>query len=104
MDRPPRVLRDGETLRFDASTLAIERGGRNIELNYTCRKILEVLMREYPKVVSRERLERALWGDEPPDSDSLRSHIYALRAAVDRPFDHQMIVTVHRTGYRLTAK
>ena len=99
-----QVLLTVGDLSFDTATLDIKRGARTIELNYTCRRILEVLMREYPKVVSREHLERKLWGDELPDSDSLRSHIYALRAVVDRPFDHQMIVTVPRTGCRLVAQ
>jgi DNA-binding response OmpR family regulator len=97
------VLTVGD-LSFDTTTLDIRRDGRTIELNHTCRRILETLMREYPKVVWRERLERELWGDQPPDSDSLRSHIYALRLMVDRPFEYPMIVTVHRTGYRLVVR
>jgi DNA-binding response OmpR family regulator len=28
-----------------------------------------------------------LWGDEEPESDALRSHIYNLRKMVDKPFD-----------------
>lgn len=100
--RPHSLLSVGE-LSFDTDTLDIRRDGVTLVLNHTCRKILKVLMREHPKVVSRERLERELWGDEPPDSDSLRSHIYALRMIVDRPFGYAMIVTVHRTGYRLVA-
>ena len=36
-------------------------------------------MRASPAVVSRERLESLLWGDDPPDADMLRSHVYELR-------------------------
>jgi DNA-binding response OmpR family regulator len=37
--------------------------------------LLEVLMQASPAAVGRERLEQALWGDEPPDGDMLRSHL-----------------------------
>lgn len=91
-------------LTYDTTTLTIIREGQNIQLNPACRTILEMLMRASPKAVSRERLERALWGDDPPDSDSLRSHIYALRKAVDGPFPSPLLHTVHRYGYRLCDK
>jgi DNA-binding winged helix-turn-helix (wHTH) protein len=42
-----------------------------------------------------------LWADEPPDGDALRSHLYKLRQAIDRPFDNPLIQTVHRIGYRI---
>lgn len=88
-------------LAYDTNTMTITRDGRAIQLNPACRTILEMLMRASPKAVPRERLERALWGDDPPDSDSLRSHIYALRKAVDGPFETPLLHTVHRYGYRL---
>ena len=56
-------------------------------------------MRESPKVVTREQLARELWGDEPPDSDSLRSHLYNLRQIVDKPFDIPLIETRTGRGY-----
>ncbi len=43
-------------------------------------------MQASPAAVTRERLEHALWGDDPPDGDMLRSHIYELRRSVDGPF------------------
>jgi DNA-binding winged helix-turn-helix (wHTH) protein len=42
-----------------------------------------------------------LWADERPDGDALRSHLYKLRQAIDRPFDSPLIHTVHRIGYRI---
>ena len=58
-------------------------------------------MRASPGVVLRQQLEREVWGDIPPDSDSLRSHLYNLRKVVDKPFDRPLIHTVQATGYRL---
>ena len=60
-----------------------------------------MLMRASPSVVSRRELERQVWGDVLPDSDTLRSHVYNLRKAVDRPFAEPMILTVPSAGYRL---
>jgi DNA-binding response OmpR family regulator len=95
-------LQIGELI-FDTETLRVERAGQPILLNHSARQLLELLMRAYPKPVSRERLEEVLWGHSPPDSDSLRSHIYMLRKALDRPFAYPMIATVNRYGYQLVA-
>ena len=40
-------------------------------------------------------------GDIPPQSDVLRSHIYAIRQAVDRGFAPQLLHTLRGVGYRL---
>ena len=88
-------------LTMDKQTLEIRRGGRRISLNPACLKILERLMEVSPAVVVRASLETLLWGDERPDTDALRSHLYKLRQAIDKPFDRQLLHTVHRIGYRL---
>ena len=95
-----RVL-EVDDLRLDLSTLEASRGGKPVHLFPAGRKLLEVLMRASPAVVSREQLELALWGDEPPDGDMLRSHIYELRREVDGPFAVKLIQTLPRVGYRL---
>jgi DNA-binding response OmpR family regulator len=88
-------------LEADTGKMQVLRAGRKIELNRACLKILITLMQAHPKVVTRKELEHALWGDAPPGSDVLRSHIYALRSAIDRPFKHSLLETVHGVGYRL---
>ena len=88
-------------LRLDLDTLEATRGGRALHLYPACRKLLEVLMQASPAAVTRQRLEQALWGDDPPDGDMLRSHIYELRRSVDGPFPHKLIQTLPRTGYRI---
>jgi len=95
-----RVL-EMEDLRMDLATLEVSRAGRPLHLFPAGRKLLEALMRASPAVVGREQLERELWGDEPPEGDMLRSHIYELRREVDGPFPSKLIQTVPRVGYRL---
>jgi DNA-binding response OmpR family regulator len=96
-----RVLRVAD-LEFDPDTQAVKRASQRIELNPSLRTLLGVLMANTHRVVRRAELESALWGDDPPDADVLRAHIYALRTAIDKPFGRKLLHTVHGTGYRLT--
>jgi len=95
-----KKLRVGD-LVFDPDTLTVMRGEKPLRLNPLGLKLLEVLMRRSPAVVRREALENALWGEDCPDSDSLRSHIHQLRLVVDKPFAKPLLHTVHGIGYRL---
>lgn len=88
-------------LRYDLATQQIHRAGQPVRLYRACRKLLEVLMRASPAVVSKQQLEYALWGDDLPDSNMLRSHMYELRRAVDGPHERKLIHTIAREGYRL---
>jgi DNA-binding response OmpR family regulator len=81
--------------------MQVQRAGQTLELNRACLKILILLIKASPNVVSRKNIEHALWGDMPPGSDALRSHIYTLRQAIDKPFKTPMLRTVHGIGYQL---
>lgn len=94
------LLTVGE-LTLNRSTLQVHRAGRRVDLTPACMKLLQRLMEEAPSVVARDALETLLWADEHPDGDALRSHMYKLRQAIDRPFDRPLIHTVHRIGYRI---
>ena len=88
-------------LVYDLDTLHISRAGQTLKLNPLGMKLLEILMRKSPAVVRREVLEDALWGDDCPDSDSLRSHVHQLRQVIDKPFSKPLLHTLHGVGYRL---
>ena len=88
-------------LRFDPGTYAASREGRPLHLTPTGYKLLAALLRAAPQVLSRERLEREVWGDDPPDSDALRTHMYSLRMVLDKPFAAPMLKTIPGIGYRL---
>jgi DNA-binding winged helix-turn-helix (wHTH) protein len=60
-----------------------------------------VLLRAAPRVVKRDELERAVWGDQIPDSDVLRAHMHLLRAALELPGEIPLIHTLRGIGYRL---
>ncbi|XTP31824.1 response regulator transcription factor [Microbulbifer sp. MCCC 1A16149] len=88
-------------LTMNRSTLQVHRAGRRIDLTPASMRLLQRLMEEAPSVVARDDLETLLWADERPDGDALRSHMYKLRQAIDRPFGSPLIHTVHRIGYRI---
>lgn len=88
-------------LEVDVARLQARRAGELLKLSPTAFRILRILMRESPKVVSREQLEQELWGDLVPDSDALRSHLYNLRKAVDKPFDVHLLETLPGVGFAI---
>jgi DNA-binding response OmpR family regulator len=96
----PLRLSVGDLL-FDTTTYRVSRRGTTIELPPIPLRLLEALMRDSPRVVSREELERAAWGDSPPDSDALRAHLHILRNAIDRPFDHALLHTLRGLGWQI---
>lgn len=95
-----RVLEVAD-LRYNLETLEVSRAGQPLKLNPIGLKLLATLMQRSPAVVRREALEEALWGDDIPDSDSLRSHIHQLRQSIDKPFATTLLHTVHGVGFRL---
>lgn len=86
-------------LDFTAHTAC--RNGELLKLSPTCWILLETLARATPKAVSRQELERAVWDDDPPDSNSLKVHLFKLRKKVDEPFDRPLIHTVSGYGFVL---
>jgi DNA-binding response OmpR family regulator len=88
-------------LSLNPDTRQIKRGKTTIHLNPVPYKILNLLMENSHRVVSRREIENCIWGDEPTDSDALRTHISALRNAIDKPFDKKLLHTMHGIGYRL---
>ena len=58
--------------------------GEPVKLTPITFKLLEKLMREASKPVTRELLMQAIWGEDQPDSNSLKVHIHHLRKQLDK--------------------
>lgn len=95
----PLIIAD---LEFNPMTLKVSRKGRDIELPPIQIKILELLMRQSPKVVTREEIERYIWGEDLPETDSLRAHLHTLRNHIDKPFTEPLLQTIRGMGYRIS--
>lgn len=88
-------------LVYDPDTLRVERAAQPISLPPIPLKILDMLIRQSPRVVTRKEIERRIWGEDRPDSDALRAHMHVLRNSIDKPFGRSLLRTVHGMGYQL---
>jgi len=88
-------------LNLDLDKWQATREGKVLDLHRASLRILEMLMRASPNAVSRQEIEFFLWGDQPPSSDPLRSHMYELRRELDKPFTSNMLKTLRGIGFAL---
>ncbi|MFA0087860.1 response regulator transcription factor [Vibrio sp. 10N.261.51.F12] len=96
------LLRFG-SLIIDQKTHQVSRDTQPITLTHATYQILLTLTKAKGEVVSREALIHQLWGEDVPEKDVLRSHIYLLRNVLDKPFSVPMLVTVPKFGFKLVA-
>lgn len=96
------LLRIG-SLSVDRRAQEAHREGKRLALTPTAFAILLHLADAYPRALTRSDIVHRVWGDEPPESDPLRTHLYLLRHQLDRGFAQPMLRTVHGVGYRLEA-
>ncbi len=92
------------SLSIDRRTGSATRHGQLLALQRTPARILLALAEAWPRALTRSELERTLWPEQAPPSDPLRSHLYLLRQALDKPFERPMLITIHGVGFRLDGK
>jgi DNA-binding response OmpR family regulator len=87
-------------LRLDRRTRSVSVQGAPVHLAPRPMRILDCLLRDPGRVVTRSELESLLWPEGDRDSDVLRSQVHLLRRALsDAGYDG--LETVHGIGYRL---
>ena len=90
-------------LQFDRDALIVHRAGREIDLTSLEYALLEFLMVEQGKVVSRARILDNVWGtSNDPLTNVVDVYIRRLREKIDDGFDKPLIKTVRGRGYRLS--
>lgn len=97
-----RILQAG-ALTLDPKTMSVRYGSAEVRLPPKALRILELLMREPGRVVSREEIEREVWGETQETSDALRSHLHMLRRALVAAGGRDPVETLHGIGYRISA-
>lgn len=95
-----RLLRCAD-LEMNLKEDVVTRAGRHIKLSPIARQILETLLRAAPETVPKQKLIDAVWGDDPPDSNSLKVHMHHLRKALDHGFDVHLIHTIPGRGFSI---
>ncbi len=86
-------------LIYNLATMTLMRGDTNLYLKPVPRKILVLLMQNANRVVTRQEIEQEIWNDFPPDSEALRSHIYAIRSEINKNDSNNILQTVRGVGY-----
>jgi two-component system OmpR family response regulator len=85
-------------------TREVTRAGRRIDLQPLEFSLLEYLMRNEGRVVSKTMIMEHVWDYHfDPQTNVVESRIYRLRDKIDREFDRKLIHTVRGVGYVLKA-
>lgn len=100
--------RSGQVRKYIIGDLSIDlderrafRDGVELKLTPTEWTVLVKLAAKSPDVVKRQSLERCIWGDDVPESNSLKVHLHKLRQKLDGPFDVPVLHTVAGVGMAL---
>jgi DNA-binding response OmpR family regulator len=97
--REPDRLQSAD-LVLDLRRRRAERAGRVIELSPKEFALLEFLIRNEGRVVTRTQILDHVWGyDFSPDSNLVDVYVTYLRRKVDRGQEHKLIRTVRGVGY-----
>lgn len=91
-------------LTLNTATRQVTRGGRGISLSAKEFALLEYLMRNKDRVLSRDQIENNLWNfDYEGGTNAVDVYIRYLRKKIDEDFDRKLIHTVRGVGYVLRA-
>ncbi len=93
-----------DDLRIDLLARRVYRGKREIILTHKEFSLLEYLLRNKDRILSRTQIIENVWGyDFTPGTNIVDVHIKSLREKVDAGFERKLIHTVRGTGYIMKA-
>jgi two-component system OmpR family response regulator len=100
---PPEMVLEIADLRLDPVRHRVWRGGTEIELQNKEFRILDYLMRNADRIVTRSMIVDHVWGYAFANSTNVVDvHIRGLRRKLDDPFPGHLIQTVRGVGYRVS--
>ena len=101
---PPVTFKAGD-LEMDLLRRTVQRGGRAIDLQPQEFKLLEYLLRNAGRLVTRNMLLENVWDLHfDPRTNIVETHMSRLRAKIDRDFGTETIRTVRGAGYVIRAE
>lgn len=100
-ERASSIMQSGD-LRLDSASRTVMRADEEITLTAKEFDILEYLMQNEGRVLSRDKLANHIWNyDYDGGSNVIDVYIHHLRKKVDGGYDEKKIVTVKGAGYVL---
>lgn len=104
-DRQNLYLLKVGSLTLDPMSGRVERSGKLIKLRRKEFGILEYLMRNRDKIVTRAMIMDNVWEPDCSSWDgTVNVHIKRLRDQIDRPYGHKLIKTAYGLGYTISDK
>ena len=95
------MLKVGD-LEMNLISRTVKRGTQDIELQPREFRLLEYMMRNRARVLTRTMLLERVWDFHfDPKTNVVETHVSRLRAKVDKPFAGEMIRTIRGSGYVL---
>jgi DNA-binding response OmpR family regulator len=92
-------------LTLDTLTRRVKRGGKSIDLTSKEYAVLECLLRDPDRILTRTEIAEYVWNyDVYNQSNVVDVYIRNLRRKIDDPFELKLIQTVRGAGYRLSAE
>ena len=102
LETPETNALDVHDLHLDLLSRTASRQGKLIELHAKEFAMLEILMRNAGRVVTRTMLLERVWNfNFEPNTTVVETHMSRLRSKVDKPFDTALIHTIRNTGYSM---
>src|SRR5258708_37537810 len=99
----PTVLKVAD-LEMDLISRKVRRAGQEVDLQPREFRLLEYLMRNAGRLVTRTMLLENVWEFHfDPATNIIETHISRLRSKIDKGFDAQLLETVRGSGYLLRA-
>jgi len=104
-DAPKSPVIQLADLRVDTRTRRVTRGGKAIKLTAKAFAVLECMLRESDRVLSRAQIAEHVWNyDADIQSNIVDVYIRSLRRSIDDPFETKLIHTVRGAGYRISTE
>ena len=90
-----------DSLSIDHQQRIVSRDGRAIALSPSLWLLLTALAQHSPGVVDRITLENAVWPDQTPSKNMLKTLVFRLRNLIDGPDDRPLVHTIRGAGIAL---
>jgi len=90
-------------LNLDLAKRSADVEGQTLKLSPIAFKLLETLVRHAPQPVTRSAIMQAIWGEEQPDSNSLKVHVHHLRKQLEATTHQVTLKTIPSVGFAITA-
>jgi DNA-binding response OmpR family regulator len=90
-----------DDLEIDSAGKTVRRNGEVLKLTPREYSLLEALVRNRGRVLSREVIIDRIWNDDESMSNTVNFHVTALRKKIDSGREKSLIETVHGFGYRI---